>query len=177
MSVLNLESLESIVFDFDGVLTDNRVWTDADGREMVACHRGDGLAFDVLRAMSMKVFILSTETNPVVAARAQKLCVPCLQSIGCKAEALRELSVEHQFSLGHTLFVGNDLNDLAAMDLCGYRACPADAHPVVRSHAHVVTGAVGGNGVVRELVEEHLGIDMDKALRKGACREEGRECL
>lgn len=177
MSVLNLESLESIVFDFDGVLTDNRVWTDADGREMVACHRGDGLAFDVLRAMSMKVFILSTETNPVVARRAQKLCVPCLQSIGCKAEALRELSVEHQFSLGHTLFVGNDLNDLAAMDLCGYRACPADAHPVVRSRAHVVTGAVGGNGVVRELVEEHLGIDMDKALRKGACREEGRECL
>ena len=177
MSVLNLESLESIVFDFDGVLTDNRVWTDADGREMVACHRGDGLAFDVLRAMSMKVFILSTETNPVVARRAQKLCVPCLQSIGCKAEALRELSVEHQFSLGHTLFVGNDLNDLAAMDLCGYRACPADAHPVVRSHAHVVTGAVGGNGVVRELVEEHLGIDMDKALRKGACGEEGRECL
>jgi YrbI family 3-deoxy-D-manno-octulosonate 8-phosphate phosphatase len=177
MRVLNLESLESIVFDFDGVLTDNRVWTDADGREMVACHRGDGLAFDVLRAMSMKVFILSTETNPVVARRAQKLCVPCLQSIGCKAEALRELSVEHQFSLGHTLFVGNDLNDLAAMDLCGYRACPADAHPVVRSRAHVVTGAVGGNGVVRELVEEHLGIDMDKALRKGACREEGRECL
>ena len=177
MSVLNLESLESIVFDFDGVLTDNRVWTDADGREMVACHRGDGLAFDVLRAMSMKVFILSTETNPVVARRAQKLCVPCLQSIGCKAEALRELSVEHQFSLGHTLFVGNDLNDLAAMDLCGYRACPADAHPVVRSRAHVVTGAVGGNGVVRELVEEHLGIDMDKALRKGACREEGQECL
>lgn len=177
MRVLNLESLESIVFDFDGVLTDNRVWTDADGREMVACHRGDGLAFDVLRAMSMKVFILSTETNPVVARRAQKLCVPCLQSIGCKAEALRELSVEHQFSLGHTLFVGNDLNDLAAMDLCGYRACPADAHPVVRSRAHVVTGAVGGNGVVRELVEEHLGIDMDKALRKGACREEGQECL
>ena len=176
MRVLNLESLESIVFDFDGVLTDNRVWTDADGREMVACHRGDGLAFDVLRAMSMKVFILSTETNPVVAARAQKLCVPCLQSIGCKAEALRELSVEHQFPLRHTLFVGNDLNDLAAMDLCGYRACPADAHPVVRSHAHVVTGAVGGNGVVRELVEEHLSIDMDKALRKGVFREEGREC-
>lgn len=176
MSVLNLERLESIVCDFDGVLTDNRVWTDADGREMVACHRGDGLAFDVLRAMSMKVFILSTETNPVVARRAQKLCVPCLQSIGCKAKALRELSAEHQFSLGHTLFIGNDLNDLAAMDLCGYRACPADAHPVVRSRAHVVTGAVGGNGVVRELVEEHLSIDMDKALRKGAGREDGREC-
>ena len=103
--------------------------------------------------------------------------MPCVQSISCKAEALRELSVEHQFSLEKTLFVGNDLNDLAAMDLCGYRACPADAHPVVRSRAHVVTGAVGGNGVVRELVEEHLGIDMDKALRKGACGEEGRECL
>jgi YrbI family 3-deoxy-D-manno-octulosonate 8-phosphate phosphatase len=165
MSVLNLESLESIIFDFDGVLTDNRVWTDADGREMVACHRGDGLAFDVLRTLSLKMFILSTETNAVVARRAQKLCVPCLQSIGSKAEALRELSVEYQFSLEHTLFVGNDINDLAAMDICGYRACPADAHPTVRLHAHVVTDAVGGNGVIRELVEEHFGVDMVRVLK------------
>jgi 3-deoxy-D-manno-octulosonate 8-phosphate phosphatase (KDO 8-P phosphatase) len=164
MGALNVDSLEAIVFDFDGVLTDNRVWVDTEGREMVVCHRGDGLAFDVLRALSLKMFILSTETNPVVARRAQKLCVPCLQSIGCKAEALRELSIEHQFSLGHTLFVGNDLNDLAAMDLCGYRACPADAHPKVRSRAHVVTSAMGGKGVIRELVEEHFGVDIVQAM-------------
>jgi len=165
MCVLNFDNLESIVFDFDGVLTDNRVWTDAEGREMVVCHRGDGLAFDVLLKLSLKMFILSTETNPVVARRAQKLCVPCVQSISCKAETLRELSVENQFSLEKTLFVGNDLNDLEAMDICGYRACPSDAHPTVRSRSHVVTNAVGGKGVVRELVEEHFGVDMVQSLK------------
>ena len=165
MSVLNLDNLESIIFDFDGVLTDNRVWVDAEGREMVVCHRGDGLAFNVLHKLSLKMFILSTETNPVVARRAQKLCVPYVQSISCKAEALRELSVEHQFSLEKTLFVGNDLNDLAAMDICGYRACPADAHPIVRSRSHVVTNAVGGKGVVRELAEDHFDIDIVQVLK------------
>ena len=62
-----------VVFDFDGVMTDNRVLVFSDGTEAVMCHRGDGLGIDRLREAEVPMLILSTETNPVVAARARKL--------------------------------------------------------------------------------------------------------
>ena len=69
--MLALNELEAIVFDFDGVLTDNRVFINQDGQEMVCCHRADGLAFDFLRRTNLNLFILSTETNVVVKRRGE----------------------------------------------------------------------------------------------------------
>ena len=154
-----LDNLQAIVFDFDGVLTDNRVYVDDNGREMVCCHRGDGLAFDILRQTPLLLSIVSTETNPVVARRAEKLQIGCIQGCGDKPAALRQIAEDTGVKLDRVLFVGNDLNDFRAMETCGFSACPSDSHPRILALATFPLKAAGGCGVVRELVEDVLHID------------------
>ena len=78
---MDIKKIDALVFDFDGVLTDNRVFVDQDGKEWVGCSRADGLAFDVLRRLKKQSYILSTEKNQVVEARANKLKIPVNQGI------------------------------------------------------------------------------------------------
>ena len=143
-----------IVFDFDGVLTDNRVLVFDDGREAVLCNRADGLAFDLFRKEGIPALILSTEKHPVVATRAKKLKVPCLHGVGDKKNVLQKYCRKNGIRLEHVLYVGNDLNDLRAMRMVGHRVCPADAHPEVRSICQTVLQCRGGEGVARELAEK-----------------------
>lgn len=145
--------VELLVFDFDGVFTDNRVLTDQNGVEAVFCHRGDGLGIDMLRAAGQRMLILSTERNPVVAARAAKLRIPVAQACRDKAAFLQNYLREEGISPKHTVFMGNDVNDLPAMTVAGFAVAPADAHPEVLAIAHWVTRARGGQGAVRELCE------------------------
>lgn len=166
-SHIPLSSLEAIVFDFDGVLTDDRVWVDQDGREMVCCSRRDGLAFDVLRKTPLKLFILSTETNPVVSKRAEKLRIRAVHGTSNKGASLQALAGDEGFSLDRTLYVGNDVNDLPAAVLCGFVACPADAHPRIKDIATYCLSTCGGSGIVREIVEQILSIDMVDRLDGG----------
>jgi len=163
---MKLNDLDAIIFDFDGVLTDDRVYVDQDGREMVCCNRRDGLGFDVLRRTSLKLFILSTERNLVVSRRGEKLQVPVYQGSGNKVESLSKMSQTHGFELNRALFVGNDLNDYDAMRACGFSVCPADSHPQICDIAGVVLKANGGAGVVRELVEDVLKLDMVSLFKK-----------
>lgn len=144
------------MFDFDGVLTDNRVLVLQDGTEGVLCHRADGLGFDLFRAAGIPVLILSTEANPVVRARARKLRVPVLSGVAHKDEVLRRYCARKGWALTDVMFVGNDLNDRAAMQLVGYPVCPRDAHPAIRRLAWRVLRAVGGAGVAREVAERLL---------------------
>lgn len=156
----DVDAIDALVFDFDGVLTDNFVYVDDTGRESVRCTRADGLAFDALRTTRLKVFILSTETNAVVAARGKKLRVPVIQGQSDKGQAITTLAEREGLALSRVLFVGNDVNDLPAMSRCGYSACPADAHPSVKRIVTVILATAGGQGVARELVEDVLRITM-----------------
>lgn len=163
-SKLNIQEIDVFIFDFDGVLTDNRVLVDGDGREHVACNRSDGLAFDVLRKLKKKTYILSTESNPVVVARAKKLKIPVVQGVKDKLSTLRKLADEKSFELGRVLYVGNDVNDYKAMKACGYSACPSDSHESIKSIASIILCSAGGNAVVRELVEKILNLDFLQIL-------------
>jgi len=107
-----LADIDAVVLDCDGTLTDDRVHVDQDGRESVTFHRGDGLAISMLRRAGVDMAILSTETNPVVTARANKLGVPALQGIDAKGPALAQWCAEHGVELARTVYVGNDVNDL-----------------------------------------------------------------
>lgn len=156
MSLPNITTLSLLVFDFDGVLTDNRVLVSQDGTELVSCSRADGLAFDMLREAGVPTIIMSTETNPVVAQRAKKLKVGVLQAVADKGSELRRHCAEHGIPLAQVAFVGNDLNDLPAMALAGCSIAPSDSHPEVLSRAHLRLRTAGGHGVAREIVEEHL---------------------
>ena len=163
---ISLSDIEAFVFDFDGVLTNNLVHLSQDGQEWVSCSRADGLAFDVLRKLNIPACILSTEKNLVVAERAKKLKIHALQGVSDKVKAIKIFSTENRYKLDKVLFVGNDLNDYEAMKLCGYSVCPSDSHNKIKQIADVVLKTKGGQGIVRELLEDVLEIDLIKILYK-----------
>lgn len=165
----NLRDIHTVVFDFDGVFTDNKVWIDQDGRESVCCDRGDGLAFDIVRAfqrrgkLSVEFFILSKESNSVVLARAKKIKLDCYHGVGDKRTFMREY-LEKKFPsdlnpFSGLVYLGNDLNDLPLMRDAGYVVVPSDAHPKALEAAHLVLEQKGGQGFVRAFVELLLGIN------------------
>ena len=154
MNSIDINAVDVIIFDFDGVLTDNSVFLNNTGEEWVRCSRSDGLAFDVLRKLSKSVFILSTERNKVVSARAKKLKVEVIQSIDNKLDAINLIMDQSNSSLDRVLYVGNDLNDFNIMKLCGYTACPSDSHVSIKNISEIILNSQGGEGVAREIVED-----------------------
>jgi len=142
-----------IVYDFDGVMTDNRVLVLQDGTEGVIANRADGWGISQLRQAGFRQIILSTETNPIVSTRAKKLGVEVLQGSGDKPRDLIGYCQSHDIALERVLYVGNDVNDLEAMRLVGYPVAPADGHPAVLALAKHVTQSRGGEGVIKEISE------------------------
>ena len=106
----------------------------------------------------VKCFILSTETNKVVAARARKLKVEVIQGSHDKWADLQSFCAKKGFSPGKLAYLGNDLNDYQAMKNCAHSFCPADSHPKILEIAKMVLRTKGGEGVVREFVEDILGL-------------------
>ncbi len=148
-----LQTVRLLVLDFDGVLTDDRVWVSEEGIEMVAAHRGDGLGIEMLRGRGIEPTVLSREANPVVAARCRKLNITLQQGIRDKVPALRALVAERGLSPDQVIYVGNDVNDLGPMAVAGLSVAVADAHPTVRGQADLVLTKRGGHGAVRELCD------------------------
>ena len=159
-----LDDIDALVFDFDGVLTNNLVYLNQEGVESVACSRADGLAFDVLRKLNKPAFILSTEKNSVVAMRAKKIKIPVVQGVPDKVRAIKELADKKNYNLKSILYVGNDLNDYLVMQVCGYTACPIDSHPRIKEISENILTTKGGDGVVRELLEQVFNLDFIKIL-------------
>ncbi|MFI8997240.1 cytidylyltransferase domain-containing protein [Streptomyces sp. NPDC053542] len=151
------EDIDAVVIDFDGTQTDDRVLIDSDGREIVAVHRGDGLGIAALRKAELQMLILSTEQNPVVAARARKLKIPVLHGIDRKDLALKQWCEEQGIAPERVLYVGNDVNDLPCFGLVGWPVAVSSAHDVVRGAARAVTSTPGGNGAIREIASWILG--------------------
>ena len=147
------EQLDLIVFDFDGVFTDNRVWVDQHGVEQIAASRGDGMGISLLKKAGFNAVVLSTETNSVVSARCKKMDLPVYQGIDAKGEALQKLLAERGIPGENVIYVGNDVNDLPCFPLVGCTVAVADAHPDVLSKANLVLKSPGGYGAVRELCD------------------------
>ena len=147
------EKVDLVVFDFDGVLTDNRVWVDEEGHEMVAANRSDSLGVAYLRRSGLKMVVLSTETNPVVAARCRKMQIPVVQGIWDKAAELPRIMAEFDAAPERTIYVGNDINDVPCFSLVGCAVAVADAQPAARRAADIVLSRNGGHGAVRELLD------------------------
>lgn len=143
-----------LVMDFDGVVTDDTVITDQDGRESVICSRSDGFGLDMLRQHGkVHAMILSREENPVVSARARKLKLEVHQGVQDKAQAIQQLIKERNLAQAEVIYIGNDLNDLPVLPYVGYFACPQDAHSEVFRRADLVLSKPGGRGAIRELIE------------------------
>lgn len=149
--------VDAVVTDFDGVHTDDTAVVTDRGDESVRVSRSDGMGVALLRRAGIPVLVLSTETHPVVSARAAKLRVDVRQGIDDKATALGEWADAVGIPLSRIAYVGNDVNDLGCLDLVGWPVAVRDAHPLVLAAARVVLDRVGGDGAVRELADRVLG--------------------
>ncbi|MGW4158586.1 cytidylyltransferase domain-containing protein [Streptomyces sp. NPDC004788] len=152
--------VDAVVLDFDGTQTDDRVHIDADGREFVSVHRGDGLGIAALRKAGVPLLILSTEQNPVVAARARKLRIPVLHGVDRKDLALKQWCDEQGVDPQRVLYAGNDVNDLPCFHLVGWPVAVGSAHDSVRAAARAVTDTPGGSGAIREIAAWLLGPEL-----------------
>ena len=146
-------SIELVVFDFDGVMTDNTVVVSEDGGEAVRCHRGDGWGIARLLEANIPVLILSTEEHPVVGARARKLQVPHVQGVADKRAALVAELDQRGVAAANVIYLGNDVNDLGCFELVGLPVGVADIHPDAFTAVRHVLSRRGGDGAVRELCD------------------------
>ena len=146
-----------VLFDFDGVFTDNRVMVSQDGTESVACWRSDGIGLASLRTCGVDSVIVSGEHNHVVSARARKLGLECIAGCANKLDVVKSLLEDRNIDPQCVAFVGNDTPDIEAMDFVGVSIAVADAYPEVRRCARLVTTAPGGYGAVREICDWLIG--------------------
>ena len=153
MPINYLSKIELMVYDFDGVMTDNKVYVDQNGKEMVQVNRADGLGIEEIKKLDIEQIIISTENNSVVSVRASKLGIPCLQGIGSKKEELLAYCQKNNFDLKNVAYIGNDINDEEAMRIAGVTFCPADAHQNIKTISSHILKTKGGQGVVRELFD------------------------
>jgi 3-deoxy-D-manno-octulosonate 8-phosphate phosphatase (KDO 8-P phosphatase) len=148
-----LERVRLAIFDFDGVFTDNRVWVNERGEELLAFSRSDGLGLRRLDEVGVQYLIVSAEPNPIVGARAVKLNAECAQGVDDKLAVLFERSEQIGVALEETAFVGNDINDADCLRAVGVPVVPADAWPEIKPLARWVLSRGGGAGCVREFCD------------------------
>lgn len=148
-----LRRVRLVIFDFDGVFTDNRVWVNERGEEMLAFSRSDGLGLRRLDDAGIAYMIVSAEPNPIVGARAQKLGSAYAQGVDDKPAVVRAESERRAIALDEVAYVGNDVNDADCLRMVGLPVVPADAWPEVRSLARWVLDRPGGAGCVREVCD------------------------
>lgn len=147
------KDIKLIVFDFDGVFTDNYVYVDQEGNESVRCTRADGIGLSMLRRLGIEMLVISMEKNSVVEKRCTKLKLRCISDCEDKLSMLKKVIAEYGFNKENVCYIGNDLPDLECMKYVGFPVSVKDAHPKIREIAKYVTNAKGGEGAVRELCE------------------------
>lgn len=145
--------IRMIVFDFDGVFTNNKVIVNEKGEESVVCNRADGIGLSKLKQLGTDLLILSTEPNDVVRQRARKLKIRCVDS--CK-DKLKRLLIEvkkRNLSFNKVAYVGNDINDIDCLRIVGFPIVVGDAHKDVIRYGKYKTRLRGGSGAVREVCD------------------------
>ena len=144
--------LPKIIFiDFDGCLTDDKVKVNILRKESVKANRKDGLAVKRLEKLGIKVVIATSETNEVVEIRAKKMKVEALRGLMNKQKSISNYLEKNSLNWEDTWYVGNDVNDLEAMQKVALSLCPLDASTEVFKIADVVLSKRGGEGVLAEI--------------------------
>ena len=153
----DLERIRALVFDVDGVLTDGGVWWGPGGEEWKRFCFADIMGISLARRAGFELGLISGEDSPLVSRYAEKMHIRHVIK-GCrdKATALREIAAAAGVELAEICYMGDDVNDLPAMQIAGFSAAPANAASDVLAQAKFISGKAGGNGAVRELIEALL---------------------
>lgn len=146
------DNISCVVFDFDGVFTDNAVYIDENGHEQVMTNRSDGMGISLLKNEGLPILVISSESNPIVYKRCEKLGIECIYGIKNKEQVLSNWLLHNKITSG-IIYVGNDINDIDCLKMAEFSVVPADAHPKVLSCADLILKNKGGYGAVRELCD------------------------
>lgn len=147
------EDIRLLVLDFDGVVTDNHVYVDDEGKEMVNAYRSDSIGVQALQKAGIQVIVLSSEMNPVVTARCRKMGISAVQGVLDKPVILQEFLQQQKIQNEQVVYLGNDINDTPCFPLVGCAVVVADAQPEAVRQADRVLTRNGGFGAVRELCD------------------------
>jgi 3-deoxy-D-manno-octulosonate 8-phosphate phosphatase (KDO 8-P phosphatase) len=152
-----MKEIRAIALDVDGVLTDGGVWWGPNGEEWKRFSFADIMGVSNARKAGLILTLISGEDSPLVDRFAEKFQITDITK-GCrdKATALRAFSERQQLPLAAICFMGDDINDIAAQQIAGLSAAPANAHPAVLATATFIARNNGGNGAVRELIDAIL---------------------
>jgi len=164
-SVATLRRIRLFATDVDGVLTDGGMYYADSGQQMKRFNVWDGMGLALMRQAGLILGIITTEQTRLVAHRAKKLQIPEVhQGVWDKLGVLKELGKRHGISLQEMAFIGDDINDLEALQAVGLSASPADGRPEIRKSVHYVCHAKGGEGAVRELADMILAAQKKSGL-------------
>jgi len=148
--------IKLLALDFDGVMTDNKVIVDENGKESVVCNRSDGMGIEKIKKKDIEVIVISKEQNKVVKARCDKLKIPCVHGIDDKLSILKKEIEKRNLTPEEVCFVGNDVNDIECIKYVGMGVAVNNAYPEVKKIAKMVTEKTGGEGAVREVIDKIL---------------------
>lgn len=149
--------IKLLILDVDGTLTDGGIYYDNEGNELKKFSARDGAGLKIAQAAGLKVMICTGRACTAVTRRASELGLDyCFQNVKNKRDFIARFAAEHQLTRENLAYCGDDWNDLAAMSLCGFVACPADACDEVKARADYICPTEGGRGAVRSAVEELL---------------------
>jgi YrbI family 3-deoxy-D-manno-octulosonate 8-phosphate phosphatase len=140
------------------VFTNNNVIVRQDGSESVVCSRFDGIGIGYLKKLNIKSYIISSETNDVVKKRAEKINIDCINSVQDKAKEIINLSSRLSIDLKNIMFVGNDVNDIPALEIVGFPIGVSDSHKDIFDYVNYLTNNKGGEGAVREICDIFLSL-------------------
>lgn len=156
--------IKLFVMDVDGTLTDAKVYYSARGEELRKFSIRDGMGIELLRQGGIEPAILTSEKSGIVTARAEKLKIEhCILGSRNKKKSLTELAEKLNIELESIAYIGDDINDLQAMQTAGYSACPADASVKIKEISDYICQSSGGNGAVREFAELIL-VNQNKSI-------------
>jgi 3-deoxy-D-manno-octulosonate 8-phosphate phosphatase (KDO 8-P phosphatase) len=152
-----LGAIRAVAMDVDGVLTDGGLWWGPNGEEWKRFCFADIMGVSLARRAGIQLALISGEDSPLVDRYAKKMQIQHVTK-GCrdKAAALREFARSTGIDLAEICFMGDDINDLAAIEIAGFSAAPANAAREVLDRADFNTKSSGGNGAVRELIDALL---------------------
>jgi 3-deoxy-D-manno-octulosonate 8-phosphate phosphatase (KDO 8-P phosphatase) len=153
----DLKDIKLLCLDVDGTLTDGRIFYSDTGQEMRGFDVHDGLGMVLARHAGLTIAWITGRQSSLVEKRAKELKIAYLrQGVHDKKIEIEKITQELGISMDQVAFMGDDINDIVAMQACGVAIAPKNAMPDVQNIAHLITEREGGRGAVREVVEAIL---------------------
>jgi len=149
----NLDNIQAIIMDVDGVLTDGTIYLGNGNTELRAFHARDGMAINIARRCGIKIGFLSSRKSAVVQRRGEELQIDYIfQGVNNKLSKLLEISVSENIPLTNICFIGDDIIDMPALKQVGFSATVCDAPDEVKSCTSFTSSYPGGKEAVRDII-------------------------